>query len=136
MAIFYRPLWVAWMPAIYGISSIIILFIVIGDEAYSVWCWSCACITLWVLMYVPIANWMVRSYYKKRHFQVDNIDLTLDNFFGDNCFIRYFFANTHIHFEKYFVKGRSAELEMEQHQHQYDIDDASDEEQQAFKSDA
>jgi len=133
VAIFYKPLWVSWMPAIYGISSIIVLSITIGSEAYSVWCWSCACITLWVLMYVPIAQWMVKSYYKKRHFQVDNDDLTLDNFFGDNCFIRLFFTNTHQHFEKFFMKGRAAELEMEQHNNAYDI---SDDENQAFKSDA
>ena len=85
-------------------------------------------------MYVPIAQWMEKSFYKKRHFQVDNENLTLDNFFGDNCLVRLFFTNTHKHFEKYFVKGRSAELEMGQHR--YDVEDMSDDEQQAFKSDA
>lgn len=124
-AIFYKPLWIAWMPAIYSIVSIITLFITIGEEAYSVWCWSCACITLWVLTYYPLAKWMVKQFMKKKNEQRDNQDLNLDHLFGDNCFTNVFFKNTQVHFEKYFLLPANMVIDYS--------DDPNSEERAAFK---
>ena len=98
-AVFYKPLWIAWLPAIYSIISIVLMRALLGEEGWSVWCWSCACITLWVFVYVPISNWIIN---KHKHSAAINGDFELmDKLFGDNCCAKIFFGRTKEHFIRF-----------------------------------
>eukprot|EP01083_Nonionella_stella_P041027 111269_1 len=61
--ILYRPLWVCFVPNCYGVLSFIILRLVLGLEAYSVWCWTAIVWIIWAILYVHIANVMVQNKY-------------------------------------------------------------------------
>eukprot|EP01083_Nonionella_stella_P036537 99677_1 len=113
VGIFYQPLWIALFPALYSIVSIVILFITIGSEAWSVWCWSCAIITVWVFLYVPMSHWMIKIYENE-----DHEESSVDTVFGDNCVCRCLFRKTHEHMVRFRMlnaragAGLSSEQEM------------------------
>eukprot|EP01083_Nonionella_stella_P246984 856869_1 len=113
VGIFYQPLWLAIFPAVYSVISLVAMIIVIGPEAWSVWCWSCAIITLWGFAYVPISHWMIKTYKKE-----DLKEKSVDRVFGDNCCSRCLFRNSHAHMARFGLlkaragAGSSSEKEM------------------------
>eukprot|EP01083_Nonionella_stella_P290607 988797_1 len=90
VGIFYQPLWIAILPALYSTVSLILLLVIIGKEAWSIWCWSCAIITVWAYVYIPVSNWMIKKHQEESTESVDTA-------FGDGCFSRIMFSKTEEH---------------------------------------
>lgn len=103
-AFLYQPLWIAWLPAVYSTISLVLLLVFIGTQAWSVWCWSCACITLWVLFYVPMTEYLIRQKNWNGKQLPDIID---------NCCGRFCFNKTNDHFVRFgMLNGQGNEAQM------------------------
>ena len=44
----------------------IIQLVLLGDEAYSVWCWTASILSIWALLYIYIAKWLMIRFGKDK----------------------------------------------------------------------
>eukprot|EP01084_Bolivina_argentea_P140238 246606_1 len=100
VAVFYRPLWVTVLPAVYGAVSLGAAIMIIGDESWSVWCWSCAWFALWTVIYVPIANVVIKQWREKKFYNKKK-DFVTDDILGDNICSKIFLKNSHQQLAKF-----------------------------------
>eukprot|EP01084_Bolivina_argentea_P136078 239694_1 len=87
----YQPQWIMFIPMAYISLIFLILYIVLGSESYSVWCWSGSFLLLWALLYVPIAQWLL-SYYSEK-----DINET------SNIILKFLLDGAHQHYKRYVI---------------------------------
>ena len=59
LCIFYKPHWILLIPVLFMEVVLILQLFLLGDEAYSVWCWTGSILSIWALLYIYIAKWLM-----------------------------------------------------------------------------
>eukprot|EP01083_Nonionella_stella_P219406 785984_1 len=92
----YRPQWIIFIQMLVSIIVFFSLFIVMGSESFSVYCWVASYFSFCALIYVPIAPYLLSKY------STTVVD-------DGNCFIKFCLKGAHDHWIQY---GGSVEDEM------------------------
>lgn len=107
----FEPRWITFIPMTYISVTFAILYIMLGSESYSVWCWSGSFLLLWALLYLPFGSWLLSKYKEKYVNETDNI------------LIKFFLKGAHQHWRRYQTYNRSQRISTDDGS---DVDDIID----------
>jgi len=95
MFILYQPLWVTFAPCLFMATAYYSFYLLVGDEASSVWCWSGSFLVIWGVIYVHIGKYL-RLKFPKQLTMDPNTTLAESSWMQ-----RVFLKGMHQHYEKY-----------------------------------
>ena len=87
--VLYKPGWIMFFPCSFMAITFVIQFYFLGTEAYSVWCWTGSCLSVWGIFYPYIAQYLRNKY---------DQDKVND---GNNCCMKWLIKGIYDHYLKY-----------------------------------